>query len=71
MKIKTKKVINQLLLERHTNINEMAAKMEILPQSLRNKISRGNYSFSDFEKMMDILDCDIQVITRDTRKVFE
>ena len=67
----TKKVINKLLLERHTNINEMAAKMEILPQSLRNKISRGNYSFSDFEKMMDILDCDIQVITRDTRKVFE
>lgn len=67
----TKKVINQLILERHTNINEMAAKMEILPQSLRNKISRGNYSFSDFEKMMDILDCDIQVITRDTRKVFE
>ena len=71
MNINTKKVINQLLLERHTNINEMAAKMEILPQSLRNKISRGNYSFSDFEKMMDILDCDIQVITRDTRKVFE
>lgn len=66
----TKKVISQLLLERHTNINEMAAKMEILPQSLRNKISRGNYSFSDFEKMMDILNCDIQVITRDTKKVF-
>lgn len=67
----TKKVINQLLLERHTNINEMAAKLNMLPQSLRNKISRGNYSFSDFEKMMDILDCDIQVVTRDTRKVFE
>lgn len=67
----TKKVINQLLLERHTTINEMAEKLGMLPQSLRNKISRGNYSFSDFEKMMDILDCDIQVVTRDTRKVFE
>ena len=67
----TKKVINQLLLERHTNINEMAEKLEILPQSLRNKISRGNYSFSDFEKMMDILNCDIQIVTRDTKKVFE
>ncbi len=66
-----KKVLNQLLLERHTNINEMAEKLGILPQSLRNKISRGNYSFSDFEKMMDILECDIQVITRDTKKVFE
>lgn len=66
-----KKVINQLLLERHTNINEMAEKMDMLPQSLRNKISRGNYSLTDFIKIMDFLDCDIQVITRDTRKVFE
>ena len=67
----TKKVISQLILERHTNINEMATKLDMLPQSLRNKISRGNYSFTDFEKMMDILNCDIQVVTRDTRKVFE
>lgn len=67
----TKKVINQLLLERNTNIVEMAEKLDILPQSLRNKISRGNYSFTDFEKMMDILNCDIQVITRDTKKIFE
>ena len=67
----TKKVINQLLLERHTNIGEMAEKLDMLPQSLRNKISRGNYSFADFEKMMDILECDVQVITRDTKKVFE
>lgn len=51
----TKKVINQILLERNTNINEVAEKLEMLPQSLRNKISRGNYSFSDFEKIMDIL----------------
>ncbi|WP_301082568.1 DUF6471 domain-containing protein [Thomasclavelia cocleata] len=67
----TKKVINQVLLERNTNINEVAEKLQMLPQSLRNKISRGNYSFSDFEKIMDILNCDIQVITRDTKKVFE
>lgn len=67
----TKKVINLLLLERHTNIGEMAEKLDMLPQSLRNKISRGNYSFSDFEKMIDILECDVQVITRDTKKVFE
>ena len=67
----TKKVINQVLLERNTNINEVAEKLQMLPQSLRNKISRGNYSFSDFEMIMDILNCDMQVITRDTKKVFE
>ncbi len=66
----TKKVINQLLLERHTNINEMAEKLDMLPQSLRNKISRSNYSFTDFKKMMDILDCDIQVITILNHQIF-
>lgn len=67
----SKKVINQLLLERHTNINELADKLGILPQSLRNKISRGNYSLTDFMQLLDILECDLQVITRDTKKIFE
>lgn len=67
----TKKVLNQLFLERHTNINEIAVKLGILPQSLRNKISRNNYSLNDFMKILDILDCDLQVITRDTKKIFE
>ena len=67
----TKKVINQLLLERHTNISELAEKMGILPQSARNKISRGNYSLKDFLTILDLLDCDLQVVTRDSKKVFE
>lgn len=66
-----KKVINQLLLERHTDINRFAEVIGMKPQSLRNKISRGNYSLTDFIDMMDKLDCDVQVVTRDTHKVFE
>ena len=42
-----KKVINQLLLERHTDINGLSEKLGIKSQSLRNKISRGNYSLND------------------------
>ena len=66
-----KKVINQLLLERHINIDTMADMLGIKPQSLRNKISRGNYSLNDFIDMMDKLNCDVQVITRDSKKIFE
>lgn len=66
-----KKVINQLLLERHTDINGLSEKLGIKSQSLRNKISRGNYSLNDFIEMIDKLNCDVQVITRDTKKVFE
>lgn len=66
-----KKVFNQLLLERNANYEEVAKKLGINTQSLRNKISRGNYSLTDFIEMMDILECDVQVITRDTKKVFD
>ena len=66
-----KKVFNQIMLERHTNYDEMAAKLGMNTQSLRNKISRGNYGLTDFIEMMDILDCDVQVISRDTKKVFD
>lgn len=66
-----KKVFNQVMLERNTNYDEMAKKLEINSQSLRNKINRGNYGLTDFIKMMDILECDVQVITRDTKKVFD
>lgn len=66
-----KKVINQLLLERHMTISQLAEKLDMQPQSLRNKLYRGNYSLKDYAVILDILDCDLQVVTRDTRKVFE
>ncbi len=65
-----KKVLNQLMLEHNTNINKLALKLNIKPQSLRNKISRGNYSLTDFIEWLDLLQCDIQIITRDTHKIF-
>ncbi len=66
-----KKVINQVMLERGVDYAYMAAKLEMNTQSFRNKISRGNYGLKDFIEMMDILDCDVQVVTRDSRKVFD
>lgn len=66
-----KKVINQIMLERNVDYAYMAAKLGMNTQSFRNKISRGNYGLKDFIEMMDILECDIQVVTRDTKKVFD
>lgn len=65
-----KKVFSQTMLERNMSYDEMAAKLGMNTQSLRNKISRGNYSLSDFINMMDILECDVIVQTRDTKKIF-
>lgn len=65
-----KKVLKQIMEERYTNINEVADKLGIQSQSLRNKINRGNYSLSDFIEILDILDCDLQIVTRDSHKIF-
>lgn len=67
----TKKVFNQIMLERNTNYEEIAIKLGMNTQSLRNKINRKSYSMNDFIKIMDILNCDVQVVTRDTKKVFD
>lgn len=67
----TKKIINQVMLERNVNYEWMAEKLGMQTQSFRNKISRGNYGLNDFIEIMNILECDIQVVTRDTHKVFD
>lgn len=67
----SKKVLNQVMLERGVDYEWMAVKLGMQTQSFRNKISRGNYGLNDFIQMMDILGCDIQVVTRDSKKVFD
>lgn len=67
----SKKVLNQVMLERGVDYEWMANKLGMQTQSLRNKISRGNYGLNDWVCMMDILDCDVQVVTRDSKKVFD
>ena len=65
------KIIKQLMLERNIDINYLSNKLDLKPQSLRNKLNRGTYSVNDFIEILNILNCDIQVITRDTKKVFD
>ncbi len=66
-----KKVISQLLLERNMSISDLASQLNMQTQSLRNKISRNNYSVNDFQEILKILDCDLQVVTNDTKKIFQ
>ena len=65
-----KKVIKQTMTERNIDYIELAQKLGMQPQSLRTKIYRGNYSLTDFIEIMNILECDIIVQTRDTKKIF-
>lgn len=64
------KVIKQLLLEREMPIKKLAEKMQITPQAMSTKIYRDTFSYSEVVKIADILDCDVKIITRDTKKEF-
>ena len=65
------KIIKQLMIERSMSVKELAEKLEIAPQSMSNKLYRDSFSFDEVLKITNILDCDIQFITRDTRKIFQ
>ena len=62
------KIIKQLLIERAMSVRTLAEKLNIQPQSMSNKLYRDSFSYDEVEKIADILNCDVRVITRDTGK---
>ena len=66
----SKKIIKQILIERDITLPDLAEKLGYEQQAFRNKINRGTYSLNDFVKILDDLECDINVVTRDTKKEF-
>lgn len=65
------KIIKQILTERGMNIKELAEMVGISHQSMRNKLYRDKFSFDEVVKIADLLNCDVEVITRDTKKSFK
>lgn len=64
------KVIKQLLLERGMTVKDLAEKLDIENQSMRNKLYRDSFSHAEFIKIADMLGCDVKTITRDSGKEF-
>lgn len=64
------KIIKQLLIERNISVKDLARNLGITPQSMSNKLYRDNFSFSEVNKIADLLNCDVKLITRDTNKEF-
>lgn len=63
-------VIKQLMLESNMNINQLAELLEIKPQSVRNKLSRNSFTLSEFEKVINSLEADLQVVSRKTKNIY-
>jgi DNA-binding Xre family transcriptional regulator len=64
-------IIKQLLIERKMNIKQLSEKMNISHQSMRNKLHRDTFTYKEMLEIADILNSDIEIITRDTKKSFK
>ena len=62
--------IKQVLLEKNITVTQLAEKMGITQQALSQKLYRNTFSYSEFEKIADLLDCDVVVTMRDAKKSF-
>lgn len=65
------KMIKHILIERNMTIKELGATLGLGYQTMRNKQYRDTYSLAEFLKIMDILDCDVIVKTRDTNQIIK
>lgn len=66
-----KKVVKQIMIERNMTYKELAQIMDEDWRVLSNKLYRGNYTLKYFIEILNALDCDLQVVTRDTKKIFD
>lgn len=64
------KVIKQLMQEREITVKQLADKLNINAQSMSNKLYRDTFSYEEILKIADILNSDVKIITRDTKKEF-
>ena len=64
------KKIKQILIERNMSVKELADKLEMTPQNLSNKFFRDTFSYKEYEKIANILNCEVKTVMRDTGKEF-
>ena len=67
-------VIRQIMKDRNVKYDELAESLGFKTQSLKDKIGRGKYKLIDFLKLMDALECDVQIVTRkngENHKVYD
>lgn len=64
------KIIKQILIEKGLRNSDLAELLGIQPQAVRNKLYRNSYTLKEFAKIMELLDCEIIIQTKDG-KVFK
>lgn len=58
------KTIKKIMLDKNISVKELAEKLGIKPQILSNKLYRDTFTYNDYVKIVNILDCDVKTISR-------
>lgn len=61
------KTIKKIMLDKNISVKELAEKLGIKPQVLSNKLYRDTFTYNDYVKIANILDCDVKTISRNTK----
>lgn len=52
------------------SVKDLASLLEMKPQVLSNKLYRNTFTYTDYIKIANILNCTVQTVTNDSSKVF-
>lgn len=58
--------IKKILLDKHMTVKQLAEKLGIKPQVLSNKLYRDTFTYSDYVKIANLLECDVKTISRES-----
>ena len=61
------KTIKKIMLDKNISVKELAEKLGMTPQVLSNKLYRDTFTYNDYVKIANILDCDVKTISRDNK----
>ena len=56
-----KKEFKKMTIDQNMTMTAIAAKMDMIPQDLSNRLARKKISFEDFAKWCDAMNCDLVV----------
>jgi len=64
------KIIKQIMVERDLSVKDLAALLDMKPQILSNKLYRDTFTYTDYIKIANMLNCTVQTVTNDSAKAF-
>ena len=58
-------IIKKIMLDKKISVKDLAEKLNIKPQVLSNKLYRDTFTYNDYIKIVNALECDVKTISRD------